>query len=603
VGGILLVVFSVGFCVQKSRTGAQEAHHTLSERELQQQQRLLDGKTKLVRSGFWDNFLFYLRNNAPLLAMLMPMKISPIDAEEAILLLGTTMGFAYMMVGVQSNIKTEDAFTRWALITALSTIPALLMQMILKWASTGEEKAYQKMRAEGKDLDQDPGVIAFRHDNPEYKFLTRSDQFFNKESDGVSKFENMLYLMLALMMAFWCIGIAMVKGPLTSFLIGYGQTWVRWFVVAPVQFWCKYRSEPPAPSAYANLTPQEAGMEQGGANADADVKPENEEKPEAPPVESIPPEEKPEEGEEKPEREDPYKELRDAYEPEKCEGTVAGEEILTNYIGEQCCMSRGPIGNMDIKEFSHLFAMNYRFESFCEYRCKHCREEPYSPGSYSMKGSGEEPELWDMNQMWDVEFVEARKEKEVPYTSEIVTCPRCHGSGHITVTKDGKQERETCPRCRGAGKLRNFKVLVSIYGSKLLQFVMNKTHLPDCFIKEAKGTAVGDPDYGEKIEPLGDQFPQFFQKVSADLHAKFHSVVGLENDNRIRMHKQRQSLEQIAVHEFTWTLDQQTERFFVYGVNDTVYCPYYPASCIYCCNSCDVRFHVCACCQKGCTIL
>ena len=100
-------------------------------------------------------------------------------------------------------------------------------------------------------------------------------------------------------------------------------------------------------------------------------------------------------------------------------------------------------------------------ETFIEYRGIKLTHKPYRGEQFTQSGQGYTPGVWEM-QFPQAPFFEARVEEfEIPYTSDVKTCYKCHGSGTIqctrcmgrgyterTVHKDGKSEteRDTCHR-------------------------------------------------------------------------------------------------------------------------------------------------------------
>jgi len=547
VGGLLCLAFILLFAWIKHQVTEQESTDHLTDYDWKQMKRLLDGKAKIVVGSFCDNFCLRIRNEHPLISMVYPMKVSPIDGHERICMVNTALAYSFVLgAWIAKNNKTD-----WWYPMLLISLPLIIINKVLIYLSMEEEKKLIQMKEDGQNeaqLRATENVQAAMESDPFLKFADRSAQFYMKYDTKVAMASYTMIVVMVLASVCWIAGIAIShmsgSNTLIPFILGYLQNWVVWFFTAPLSFsisWLREKDEEGA-SPLGRYVSEKMQEEMKEVSDDAII-------------------------------------LVDKENAEKTEflSTDEAKAAVKNWAEQQCCYGTESLDSMEVENLCSCISYRYCLQSFCEARTKGRGESPYSGGSFTLLGEGDIPELWDMEQIYSEEnkWRESSQTMEVPYTSEIKTCPKCSGSGTVTRGSGDDKREETCDRCKGSGKIRTYQTMTSKWGTNTRTSILNFTELPDNYVKEcADGKVVVEEEKDEGVDPINEGPDDLVQASQVSL---VH-VTEIVEDDRIRMHCQKHSLLQIHIHEFIGRLPDSEEerRFWVYGLGNRVFFPFYP---------------------------
>ena len=130
------------------------------------------------------------------------------------------------------------------------------------------------------------------------------------------------------------------------------------------------------------------------------------------------------------------------------------KEYFLAWIAQTWCWGSGAAKRMEIEDLEIKASISAVLKTFVEYRTSAQEEAPYHHGTrFTMRGEGNVPELWDIPQPTVSFFADEVTKCDVPYTSEIKTCHRCHGRKTIECHACHGKGRNTCVRCRGSKKV------------------------------------------------------------------------------------------------------------------------------------------------------
>ncbi|XP_038058274.1 protein SSUH2 homolog isoform X2 [Patiria miniata] len=303
-------------------------------------------------------------------------------------------------------------------------------------------------------------------------------------------------------------------------------------------------------------------------------------------------------------------------------GEEAVKAAILAYVDKHCCYGSRPAKNMTIREIIPSQALHYQLETFNEARTTSRNFTPYAGGFVDGPQNGAPPPAWSILCKPDQPFVTHIKNLEVPHTSFVQQCHRCHGcgfvmcgrcygrgrvrcsscsgSGHRTEYRDGHSHhvsctwchgsgRRRCNRCRGDGRvvcptcsgyrqLRHFIMLTVSYTNNLEDYILERSDMPDELIRSVSGQTIFQQTLPH-VWPIS-QYP--VQEVNQN------SIRIVEKHRTAWPHamtlQQRQTLRSVPVTEAHYEWKNVNTRFWVYGFEHEVHAPDYPHQCCWGCT-------------------
>ena len=294
----------------------------------------------------------------------------------------------------------------------------------------------------------------------------------------------------------------------------------------------------------------------------------------------------------------------------------AARNALLDEVGRHRCWGKGPANQIVLTSIVASSAFHYKLESFTEHRYVSWAYEPYHGGSVDGPKQGVPPEPWCVPAEPPVLFRTSEQILEVPHTSNIKACHhcagqqkvRCHlccgrgklrcrecrGAGHtMRKDKDGNRLRETCRRCygtgrrrcpecvghgqyacsecAGSGKLRTFVRLFVRWRNNSDDHVAESRTGPGGAVARAEGTLLFEEEH-VLVPPIAT-FPD--DRVTTGSFGLISRHLQQWREGRIL--RQRQSIRSIPVHDCQGIYRDQHMRYWVYGLDQQVYAPDYPA--------------------------
>lgn len=302
-------------------------------------------------------------------------------------------------------------------------------------------------------------------------------------------------------------------------------------------------------------------------------------------------------------------------------GKIGEQEVraaLLKYVNSKACWRSGAAEAMSISNLKLTNAFIYRCEMFVEVRKVKWVSEGYKKGQrFDPPAAGVAPMPWDMEMQPKQRWKEEKRKAEVPYTASVRKCWYCKGKGQVrcrdckgrahfpcdncagggTVAGAegdvacwmcGGSGHRACNRCRGAGK---YKCKTCSGHKKLKWSVRNhtkweahkedkiheETALPDKLVSEVQGQEMFR-DEGQVLLPLTEFPEQCIVKFSKELLPAMSAKYSKEG----RILAMRHTVLATPVTEVDWKFEDQSGKFFVYGLDRKVYFPDYPQQC--CCS-------------------
>nr|XP_034368182.1 protein SSUH2 homolog isoform X4 [Arvicanthis niloticus] len=201
-------------------------------------------------------------------------------------------------------------------------------------------------------------------------------------------------------------------------------------------------------------------------------------------------------------------------------------EALLSFVNSQCCYSSAAAGNLIIQELRQQTLCRYRLETFSESRVSEWTFQPVTNHPVDGPQRGTSPRLWDMKVQVPPMFQEDTRKFQVPHSSLVKECHKCHGRGRYKCSgchgagmvrcsscsgtkRKAKQPRrchmcsgsgrrrcstcsgrgnKTCATCKGERKLEHFVQLVIMWKNSLFEFVSpHHLHCPGELLTKARG--------------------------------------------------------------------------------------------------------------------
>ncbi|XP_007944040.2 protein SSUH2 homolog [Orycteropus afer afer] len=291
-------------------------------------------------------------------------------------------------------------------------------------------------------------------------------------------------------------------------------------------------------------------------------------------------------------------------------------EALLNFVNSKCCYGSAAAGNFIIQELKQQNLCRYRLETFSESRISEWTFEPFTNHSVDGPQRGTSPRLWDIKVQVPPMFQEDTKKFQVPHSSLVKECHKCHGHGRYKCSgchgagmmrcsscsgakRKAKQPRrcqvcsgsgrrrcstcsgrgsKTCATCKGEKKLLHFIQLIIMWKNNLFEFLSeHQLNCPGELLAKAKGENLFK-DENLVVYPIMD-FPLREISLASQRGIAEHSDVLA---SRARILQQRQTIELIPLTEVRYWYQGKTYVYYIYGTDHKVYMVDYPER--YCCG-------------------
>ncbi|KAJ8046732.1 Protein SSUH2-like [Holothuria leucospilota] len=305
-------------------------------------------------------------------------------------------------------------------------------------------------------------------------------------------------------------------------------------------------------------------------------------------------------------------------------------EALLSYISSTCCWSAGPAERMVIKDIVPSSTFSYKLETFMESRAIRTVSEPYEGRPIPLVTTRATPDPWEVTVRATSLFENSTQEVEIPNTVSIKSCHECYGKGfqecdecngrggdkctmcnrgdsyrsrhrqivihhgHNRVNRNGGDcsfcngsgRRQACSRCHGNGSTKcstckgtsqlRTSVKLTVTRINNTDFIAGEgTGIPLKLIKRARGQVVFEEELS-RVNPITHFQDQSINNASSQLIAKHQFQ---PNKKIIR---QRQSVNLVPISQVRCMYKGAPIHYFVYGFDNKVYAPDYPAQC--CCT-------------------
>ncbi|XP_037656806.1 protein SSUH2 homolog isoform X2 [Choloepus didactylus] len=279
---------------------------------------------------------------------------------------------------------------------------------------------------------------------------------------------------------------------------------------------------------------------------------------------------------------------------------VAREAFLS-FVNSKCCYGSAAAGDLIIRELKKQTLCRYRLETFSESRITEWTFEPFTNHSVDGPERGTSPRLWDINVQVPPMFQEDTRKFQVPHSSLVKECHKCHGHGRHKCRgchgasmvrcsscsgskRKAKQPRrcqvcsgsgrrrcstcsgrgnKTCTTCKGEKKLLHFIQLIIMWKNNLFEFVSeHQLNCPGELLAKAKGENLFK-DENLMVYPIVDFPLQEISLASQRAIAKHNATLA----SRTRILQQRQTIELIPLTEVHYWYHGQTSVYYIYGTD------------------------------------
>eukprot|EP00051_Salpingoeca_urceolata_P028356 m.486417 g.486417 ORF g.486417 m.486417 type:complete len:444 (+) comp24399_c0_seq1:578-1909(+) len=298
-------------------------------------------------------------------------------------------------------------------------------------------------------------------------------------------------------------------------------------------------------------------------------------------------------------------------------------KALLEEVGQHCCWGRAPAEDSVFSEIKASHAFHYQLETFTERRVTELAFEPYYGQPIDGPDNGTAPGPWDIVATPHVNYKPSSQTFQVPHTAVVkpcyhciglcqvrchvccgrgrLRCSQCRGQGFKHVKdKQGHSHRETCSRCFGMGRrrcstcighgqvncpvcsargqLKTYIKLTVTWYNHVNDHMVEKTELPDQLALDASGTLLYEEE-GSRLHPVSN-FPE--DSVNTGSHGLISRHSQAWSDERILC--QRHRIRSIPVYEAHMMHRDKRHRFWVYGLDQKVHAPDYPAKLCWGCS-------------------
>ncbi|XP_074200531.1 protein SSUH2 homolog isoform X7 [Camelus bactrianus] len=285
-------------------------------------------------------------------------------------------------------------------------------------------------------------------------------------------------------------------------------------------------------------------------------------------------------------------------------------EALLNFVNSKCCYGSAAATDLIIQELRQQTLCRYRLETFSESRISEWTFQPFTNHSVDGPQRGTSPRLWDIEVQVPPMFQEDTRKFQVPHSSLVKECHRCHGRGRYRCSGchgastvrcpscsgakrkakparrcpmcsgSGRQRcstcsgrgNKTCATCKGEKKLLHFIQLVIVWKNSLFEFVSE--HQLDCpgeLLAKAKGETLFK-DENTMVYPIIDFPLREISLASQRAIAEHNATLA----SRARVLQQRQTIELVPLTEVRYSYRGKTSVYYLYGTDHRVHVVDYP---------------------------
>nr|XP_008271809.1 protein SSUH2 homolog [Oryctolagus cuniculus] len=295
-------------------------------------------------------------------------------------------------------------------------------------------------------------------------------------------------------------------------------------------------------------------------------------------------------------------------------------EALLSFVSSKCCYGHAAAGDLVIRELKQQNLCRYRLETFSESRVSEWTFQPLTNQAVDGPQRGPSPRLWDIKVPAPPLFQEDTRKLQVPHSSLVKECHKCHGRGRYKCSgchgagrvrclfcSGGKRRArrprrcqlcsgsgrrrcgtcsgrasKTCATCKGEKKLLHFVQLVTVWKNSVFEFVSEpRLSCPVELLAKAKGESLFQ-DEDVVVYPIVDFPLPEIARASQRGIAEHSAALG----SRARILKQRQTIELVPLTEVHCWYRGETYVYYICGTDHQVDVGDFP------------RRHCC-----GCTIL
>ncbi|XP_040850881.1 protein SSUH2 homolog [Ochotona curzoniae] len=300
---------------------------------------------------------------------------------------------------------------------------------------------------------------------------------------------------------------------------------------------------------------------------------------------------------------------------------VVTEEVardaLLSFVSSKCCYGHAAAGDLIIRELKQQSLCRYRLETFSESRVSEWTFQPFTSHAVDGPQKGPSPRLWDIKVQVPPMFQEDTKKLQVPHSSLVKECHKCHGRGRYKCScchgaglvrcpaccgskRRARQPARRCPRCSGTGRRRcstcsgsgsktcatckgERKLLHSIqlviaWKNSLFEFVSQpRLSCPRELLAKAKGESLFK-DEDVMVYPIVDFPVPEIARASQRGIAEHSAALG----SRARILQQRQTIELVPLTEVHYWYQGKDGVYYICGTDHQVHVEDYPQR--HCCG-------------------
>jgi len=319
-------------------------------------------------------------------------------------------------------------------------------------------------------------------------------------------------------------------------------------------------------------------------------------------------------------------------ENKKCLNEEDIVEALSKFVSSNCCYNSSITKHMKTKDIIPSNGHQYVLETFYEERSTSWQQEPYNNQVIDApEDNAQPPPAWNIYVPKPKMFVQKDLHMEVPHTSSVKDCSSCHGKGkkpccqchgsggmkcsacdglgiqhqfnHDDMTSLESRSNHsktrpchhcnggrrcclqcsgnglmTCSTCKGNGSVKVYIRLTVKWKVLKSHKVLERTRLPNKCIAESPGALIFH-EQNDQVYPLLD-----FPEDEINNYSRQIITSHIDELQQARVIMQRHCVREVPVTEVRSQWKQQDFTFWVYGDENQVYCPDYPAKCFVGCS-------------------
>ncbi|XP_069483792.1 protein SSUH2 homolog [Ambystoma mexicanum] len=294
-------------------------------------------------------------------------------------------------------------------------------------------------------------------------------------------------------------------------------------------------------------------------------------------------------------------------------------EVLLKWVSNKPSYRKSAARQMIFTVVNSVIVYLYRLETFSEKRSVYLQQEPYQDCVLDLPIKGWHMGLWDIPTAPTQMFTNEVKSVRIPHTDQIKTCPECHGTKCVPCCECHATGRVRCIACQGSGTIRLGLPCLVCHGRQIVMCMkcMGETKLHcsccngrglTCYYQELKAefrstvhehistrlevprhlvaTATGEIllDHNDRtVSPITTFSEVDINRVSRMFVRISRSIAGPD----CRILRQRHHLKAIPFTSVYFRWRTEVGHFFLYGIEESIYCTEYPqrtASCLPLCR-------------------